>query len=132
MALDNSAIVIEPEPPLANYSSTSVDLTLDATLSVFHDELQGVEVVLDPSLAGFSHDAVLGELSRPEVIVENGWVFNPGQLILAWTVERVELPISGKLAARVEGKSSLARLGISIHLTAPTIHAGFVVKSDWR
>ena len=30
-----------------------------------------------------------------------------------------------RLAARVEGKSSLARLGLAVHVTAPTIHAGF-------
>ncbi|MFZ5587871.1 MAG: dCTP deaminase [Thermodesulfobacteriota bacterium] len=32
------------------------------------------------------------------------------------------------LAARVEGRSSLARLGLQIHMTAPTIHAGFYGK----
>lgn len=37
----------------------------------------------------------------------------------------MEIPISSRLAARVEGKSSLARLGISIHVTAPVIHSGF-------
>ncbi len=37
----------------------------------------------------------------------------------------MELPIQSRIAARVEGKSSLARLGLGIHVTAPTIHAGF-------
>ena len=32
---------------------------------------------------------------------------------------------SPRLAARVEGKSSLGRLGLGVHITAPTIHAGF-------
>jgi dCTP deaminase len=45
--------------------------------------------------------------------------------VLGWTEETVELPTHARLAARVEGKSSLARLGIGIHVTAPTIHAGF-------
>ena len=39
--------------------------------------------------------------------------------------ETIKLPILSRVAARVEGKSSLARLGIGIHITAPTIHAGF-------
>lgn len=30
-----------------------------------------------------------------------------------------------RIAARVEGKSSLARIGLAVHITAPTIHAGF-------
>jgi hypothetical protein len=33
--------------------------------------------------------------------------------------------VHSRLAARVEGKSSLARLGLGIHVTAPTIHSGF-------
>lgn len=44
---------------------------------------------------------------------------------MAWTKERVSLHLHAKIAARVEGKSSLARLGIGVHVTAPTIHAGF-------
>jgi dCTP deaminase len=39
--------------------------------------------------------------------------------------ERVGLPRQSRLAARVEGRNSLARLGLAVHLTAPTIHAGF-------
>jgi dCTP deaminase len=54
----------------------------------------------------------------------NGYPLEPGILILGWTKEFLDLKES-RLAARVEGKSSLARFGLSIHLTAPTIHAGF-------
>jgi dCTP deaminase len=52
----------------------------------------------------------------------------PGKLVLANTLERVELPIvpgRPSLAARVEGRSSFARCGLLVHFTAPTIHAGF-------
>ena len=41
------------------------------------------------------------------------------------TRESVHLKPGSKLAARVEGRSSLARLGLVVHLTAPTIHANF-------
>lgn len=41
------------------------------------------------------------------------------------TKEFVEIPKGSKIAARVEGKSSLARTGLTIHMTAPTIHADF-------
>src|SRR5258705_7222569 len=47
------------------------------------------------------------------------------RLVLAWTKEYVNLVSHNRLAARVEGKSSLARLGLGVHVTAPTIHAGF-------
>ena len=38
---------------------------------------------------------------------------------------RITRPHTSRIAARVEGKSSLARIGIGVHVTAPTIHAGF-------
>ena len=41
------------------------------------------------------------------------------------TKERVDLNLKGKVAARLEGKSGLARIGLGVHVTAPTIHAGF-------
>ena len=49
----------------------------------------------------------------------------PHGFILGWTKEYLELPVNSRLAARVEGKSSLARIGLGVHITAPTIHAGF-------
>jgi dCTP deaminase len=52
-----------------------------------------------------------------------------GRFVLASTHERVAFPLDPPaepiLAARVEGKSSLARCGLLVHFTAPTIHAGF-------
>jgi dCTP deaminase len=67
----------------------------------------------------------LKELTFSETIADAGFPLEPNELILGWTVEYVDLPIDSRIAARVEGKSSLARLGIGIHMTAPTIHAGF-------
>ena len=51
------------------------------------------------------------------------YVLSPNRLTLGQTGEIVELPLH--LAARIEGKSSLARLGVSIHATAPTVLPGF-------
>lgn len=50
----------------------------------------------------------------------------PGEFILGSTVERVEIPAD--LCARVEGKSSLGRLGLLVHLTAGYIDPGFKGK----
>ena len=44
---------------------------------------------------------------------------------MGWTRERIYLPHTSRLCARVEGKSSLGRMGVGVHITAPTIHAGF-------
>jgi dCTP deaminase len=48
----------------------------------------------------------------------------PGEFILAQTLEKVSVP--SRLAAHVNGKSSLARAGLAVHITAPHIHPGFV------
>ena len=65
-------------------------------------------------------------MTDPLTIPPQGWDLARGALVLGWTRERVELNLKAKVAARVEGKSGLARIGLEIHVTAPTIHAGFV------
>jgi len=55
----------------------------------------------------------------------NGYALAPRSFVLGFTSEKIQLPHRSRIAARVEGKSSLARLGMGVHVTAPTIHAGF-------
>lgn len=52
-----------------------------------------------------------------------GFVLRPHQFVLGETLERVQLP--NYLAAWVEGRSSLGRLGLMVHSTAPALHAGW-------
>lgn len=126
IALEHGSIIIEPHPEERAYSSTSVDLTLDPVLSAFRDPRKGVNVCIDPSSEGYNHDDVLAEITRQLTIdTDKGYEFHPGKLILAWSREYIKLFPHSRVAARVEGKSSLARLGIGVHITAPTIHAGF-------
>jgi dCTP deaminase len=125
LALEHKAILIDPLPSEQAYSSTSVDLTLDRTLSVYKPETRGLDRIADPGLADFDHEAIAAELLTTVRISSDGFVFKPGYLALAWTKEYIELKAEARLAARVEGKSSLARYGIVVHMTAPVIHAGF-------
>jgi dCTP deaminase len=69
--------------------------------------------------------ALIAEYLRPVERTADGFLIAPGRFYLGWTQERIQLPHRSRLAARVEGKSSLARLGLGVHVTAPTIHAGF-------
>jgi len=122
-------IVVDPEPEEIAYQSTAVDLRLDPIISVFKKPrlVSGVRQItqVDPADPDFKADKVIQELTENEKIdLNNGYPLEPEKLILGWTKEFVDLKQS-RIAARVEGKSSLARLGLSIHLTAPTIHAGF-------
>jgi dCTP deaminase len=122
-SLANKQVVIDPPPAKNAYASTSVDLTLDSLLRIFRT---GAGVIIDPGLPGYQIKQILNGVTDPFTIPTEGWDFPPDKLILGWTRERVELNLKGQVAARVEGKSGLARLGLGIHITAPTIHAGFV------
>lgn len=51
------------------------------------------------------------------------YVLDPGKFVLADTLEWIEVPTD--LVATVEGRSSYARVGLSVHQTAPWLHAGF-------
>jgi dCTP deaminase len=121
--LREGLISIEPNPPLDAYDSTAVDLTLDPLIRVFRTTVPGL--IIDPSAPGYKATELIRSATDPLDITEHGWDLPRGMLVLAWTKERVELNYKGKVAARVEGKSGLARIGLGVHVTAPTIHAGF-------
>lgn len=126
-ALANKQIIIDPAPDADAFSSTSVDLTLSPIIRVWHDfDTLGVEPpVFTPGIPGYRANPVITKHTDLVKIPEDGYVVKPGSFFLAWTAETVKLPSQFRLAARVEGKSSLARHGIGVHVTAPTIHAGF-------
>ncbi len=119
IAIECGQIKIKPNPGESAYSSTSVDLTLGEQAAVW----QAVSgITLHPGGPGYSYR----EISKYQNLVNiRDHELKPQAFILAWTHEEVDLPRNSRIAARVEGKSSMARIGIGIHCTAPTIHAGF-------
>jgi dCTP deaminase len=134
-ALDHGYIFIEPRPSKERWTSTAIDLTLDPVILRWirpkmrgtgkPDEPQGVY----PALPGFSVNAMTEDPNLAEKITipdgEEGYPLGPRQFVLGYTCQKIYLPLQSRIAARVEGKSSLARLGVGVHVTAPTIHAGF-------
>ena len=128
-AIARRALKISPHPASEAWSSTAVDLRLAKEL-VFWNRPggAGVEAVVCPTHSEYNFDTVRDTYSRRIDIPEDGYVFKSGTFLLGWTIEQIQLPHPSRLAARVEGKSSLARLGIGVHVTAPTIHAGFGYK----
>lgn len=121
--LERRTIIIDP-PPVA-YDSTSVDLTLDPIIKEFKQLEKGLETIIDPVNANFKEEEILDSITTQKTIEMSGYVLQPITFILGWTAEYIDLKIDTRIAARIEGKSSLARLGIVVHMTAPTIHAGF-------
>jgi dCTP deaminase len=92
----------------------SIDVRLDRDFLVFENHRH---TCIDPAVEQ-------DDLGRP-VRVDGGepFVLHPGEFVLASTFERVRLP--DDLAARLEGKSSLGRLGLVTHSTAGFIDPGF-------
>lgn len=87
--------------------------------------MPGVDQLVSPGTKGYSYNAFVKDYSDPKEIGMDGYILEPKAFVLGWTEQDLTLPTCSRLAARVEGKSSLARLGIGVHITAPTVHAGF-------
>jgi dCTP deaminase len=126
IAIARGLIEIDPPPNEAvAFTSTAVDLTLDPIIRTFKEHAPGVVTVIDPTASGFNSETTIRELTDEKKIPSTGYQLGPKKLVLAWTREYIRLAIETRTAARVEGRSSLARLGLGVHVTAPTIHAGF-------
>jgi dCTP deaminase len=93
---------------------SSVDVRVDSRFRVFHNARYPYIDVKQPQEA-------LTELV--EISGDEPFILHPGEFVLGSTLERVTLP--DDLVARLEGKSSLGRLGLLIHSTAGFIDPGF-------
>jgi dCTP deaminase len=128
-ALARGALKITPDPPAAAWSSTAVDLRLAKEVIRWkRPNAGGVDVPVAPFNPDYDFASLLRDNSDKIDIPADGFVMTSNTFLLGWTIEAIQLPHRSRLAARVEGKSSLARLGIGVHVTAPTIHAGFGYK----
>jgi dCTP deaminase len=125
--LANRQINIKPKPDPVRYSSTSVDLTLAKQFRVWDfnqiEKTKGQIITPGPKFKYLKFRDKYTK--RINISSGKGYVLAPQAFVLAWTHETIHLPNHSRIAARVEGKSSLARLGLAVHITAPTIHPGF-------
>ena len=108
-------IVIEPLNE-SYVQPSSVDLTLDRYFRVFRNHTMRVIDVKEDQ-------EELTELVEVPEGDKEGFILHPGEFVLGSTHERVALP--DDLVARLEGKSSLGRLGLLIHSTAGFVDAGW-------
>jgi dCTP deaminase len=106
-------ITIDPWDP-DRVQPASVDLRLGDSFRVFHNHRTTAIDLREPP----------SNLTE-EVVVEDGvpFVIHPGEFALGRTLEWVELP--DDIVARIEGKSSLGRLGLIVHATAGFVDPGF-------
>ena len=122
-AIENGALVITPEPPPENFSPSALDLRVGRDFKRWKSMPTGANVAINLSEVHIPEYGTFIEDVRPD---QDGLITIPSEgFLLALTLEKVKLPLTSRLAARVEGRSSFARLGLAVHITAPTIHAGF-------
>ncbi len=111
--LDQGRVVLAPYEP-AMIQPSSIDVRLDKFFRLFDNHKYPV---IDPS-----QDQP--DLTRlVEVDAGEAFMLHPGEFVLGSTLESVTLP--DDVAARLEGKSSLGRLGLLTHSTAGFIDPGF-------
>jgi dCTP deaminase len=126
-AIAAGQIVIDPAPLPEHFGTSSLDLTLGSGFVRWkkQPDVHGVTLIIDPSAPDF-YPPFAAEYQEPAPVdAEGATIIAPGELLLALTAQRIELPYESRIAARIEGRSSLAPLGLGVHLTAPTIHSGF-------
>ena len=112
-ALETKRVIIDPLAENAIQPS-SVDLRIGNKFRVFRNYSKGLIDVREP----------LDDLTELlEVDTSGALILHPNEFVLGATVERVS--IGADLVGRLEGKSSLGRLGLLIHSTAGFIDPGF-------
>jgi len=111
--IEEGRIAIDPfDPDLMQPSS--LDVRVDRYFRVFRNSRY-------PFIDVKAQQEELTELV--EVAGDEAFILHPGEFVLGSTLERVRLP--DDLVARLEGKSSLGRLGLLIHSTAGFIDPGW-------
>ena len=111
--VDEGRIGVEPFDP-GLMQPSSLDVRVDRFFRVFRNSRY-------PYIDVKTEQEELTELV--EVPAEEAFILHPGEFVLGSTLERITLP--DDLVARLEGKSSLGRLGLLIHSTAGFIDPGW-------
>jgi dCTP deaminase len=112
-AIERGAIAITPVPNESDWTSTAIDLTLDYDIRAWRNPRgkKLIRTIVDPTASKFNLDELLLAHSELFDLHKKPFVIKPHSFVLGWTVEKIRLPHQSRIAARVEGKSSLARFG---------------------
>lgn len=111
--VDQGRIRIDPYDP-DNVQPSSVDVRLGDSFRVFHNHRVSAIDLRDPP-RGLTEEVIVSE--------DSPFVIHPGEFALGRTLEWVEL--GDDIVARVEGKSSIGRLGLIVHATAGFVDPGW-------
>ena len=123
MASDDLKVLL-PNGERPSLQPSSIDLRLGPVLRVMRErEDQEESSRIDPTRPKEMSKLVDDHSDIRRMESDQPFELNPGRFVLGVTAEHISL--SKRLAARIEGKSSLARIGVSVHLTAPKVDPGW-------
>lgn len=105
------SIIIDPAPTDDQIQPASIDVRLGSKFLTFSTATAYIDP-LDPV-----------DMSHAHIKHGDSFILHAGQFVLGSTIERVSLPTD--VVARIEGKSSLGRLGLLVHATAGFVDPGF-------
>jgi len=120
--LSSGKIDIQPTPDSSMVSGVSVDIRLGNEFRVFKEH---TAPYIDLSGPKAEMQKAMNSVMSDEIHIEDGDAFflHPGELALAVTYESVTLP--DDIVGWLDGRSSLARLGLMVHVTAHRIDPGW-------
>ncbi|CAI8189780.1 MAG: dCTP deaminase [Glaciecola sp. HTCC2999] len=120
--LNQGKIAIDPMPDYSEISGLTVDMRLGNKFRVFQDH---AAPYIDLSGEKSDVQAQLDSVMSDEICIDDDKAFflHPGELALAITYESVTLP--SNIVGWLDGRSSLARLGLMVHVTAHRIDPGW-------
>ena len=115
--------IVPPSGKDVLVKSASVDMRLDPTIQIIRPHKIETSEVINPTTMVDVQSKIASCAEERFLYPDQPFVLEPGIFIIGSTAEKVSL--SESLTARIEGKSSLARFGIQVHLTAPKIDPGW-------
>ncbi len=120
--MDEGKLGIEPRPPVERINGATVDVRLGNGFRTFRGH---TAAFIDLSGPKDEVSASLERVMSEEIVLKEDEAFflHPGELALAVTYESVTLP--NDLVGWLDGRSSLARLGLMVHVTAHRIDPGW-------
>ena len=114
--LEEGKIVIDPLKDEQQIQPSSVDMRLG-------DEFKVFKVIRKPYIDPKDEDDIVEYMESSTVPEGEAFIIHPNEFALATTQEYVKVP--DDLVARVEGRSSMGRLGVTMHVTAGYVDPGF-------
>lgn len=121
-SIADGKIIITPAPDKSMISGVSVDIRLGNEFRVFKEH---TAPYIDLSGPREEMQKAMNNVMSEEIVIPDGEAFflHPGELALAVTYESVTLPAD--IVGWLDGRSSLARLGLMVHVTAHRIDPGW-------